>query len=148
MSGRQDQSPDAAPTPPGPRGAAALLVLVILLTLESLALWGVAIWQVVELLSARPASYASAIALLVLVLVAAVWVSAIARGVLRRRSWARGAAVTWQLVQIAVGIGMFQGADARPDLGVALIAPSLVVIGLLFTPGVIAATSKHEPDGR
>lgn len=103
-------------------------------------MWAAAAWLVFELLTATAASLASAAAILVLVLITALWVSAIARGALRRRSWIRGAAFTWQLVQIAVAIGFFQGLYARADLGWALLVPSLAVIVLLFTPQVIAAT--------
>jgi hypothetical protein len=139
-----DQSPDAAPAAPGQRRPLALLVAAALLTLESITLWGVVVWQVVELLTATPTSFTSAIALLVIALIAAVWVSAIALNVLRHRSWIRAAAVTWQLLQIAVAIGLFQGVDANPVLGLAIIIPSVVVIGLMFVPSVLAATGVER----
>ena len=90
----------------------------------------------------------SAIAILVLLLIAATWVSAIALNVLRHRSWIRGAAVTWQLVQIAVAFGAFQGMYARPDIGWALLVPSIVVIVLLFVPSVMAATGAERDQHR
>ncbi|MGO4692521.1 hypothetical protein [Glaciibacter sp. 2TAF33] len=147
MSEWSDQSPDAAPAVPARRRPLALLVAAVLLALEAITLWGVVVWQVVELLTATPTSFTSAIALLVIALIAAVWVSAIALNVLRHRSWVRAAAVTWQLLQIAVGIGLFQGVDANPGLGLAIIVPSVVVIGLMFVPSVMAATGV-ERDSR
>jgi hypothetical protein len=144
VSEPQDQTPDAVPTAPATRRPAALLLLTALLSLEAAVLWAVTAWQVFELLTDRPASFASAVAILVILVIAALWVTAMALGVLRRRSWIRGAAVTWQLVQLAVGVGMFQGADARPDLGWALVVPSVVVIALLFTPGVVATMVKRS----
>jgi hypothetical protein len=144
VSGLSNQSPDAARQAPGPRRPLALLVLAVLLALEAITLWGVAVWQVIELLTAKPASFISAVAILVIVLIAAAWVSAIALNVLRHRSWVRAAAVTWQLLQIAVGIGLFQGVDANPVLGLAIVVPSLAVIGLMFVPSVMSATGVER----
>ena len=53
--------------------------------------------------------------------------------------------MTWQLVQVFVAIGCFQGLYARPDLGWALLIPSVLVIVLLFTRSVLEATSRREP---
>ncbi|TFC49814.1 hypothetical protein E3T26_08530 [Cryobacterium sp. TMT1-21] len=124
----------------------AVVLLAALLWAEAALLWVAVVWLILELLTATPTSLASAIAILVLVVVAAAWVSAVAVNSLRRRSWIRGAAVTWQLVQIAVAVGCFQGLYARPDLGWALLLPSIVVLGLLFTPRVIAETTTPAPE--
>jgi hypothetical protein len=120
-------------------------VFIGLLSLEALALWALSVWWVLELLVDTPTSVGASLALLGLTVVAAVWVSAITIGALRRRPWIRGAAVTWQLVQVMIAIGCFQGIYARPDVGWALLAPSIVVLVLVFTPKVVAATS-HEPE--
>jgi hypothetical protein len=48
-------------------------------------------------------------------------------------------------VQIFVAIGCFQGLYARPDLGWALLVPSVLVLVLLFTRSVIEATGTREP---
>lgn len=130
------------------RHSVTLLVLAALLALEALALWVVAGWELVELLTRPAASEAGAIALLTLTVVAATWVSAIAVNVLRGRGWVRGAAVTWQVVQVAVGIGFVQGADANIALGLALILPSVVVVGLLFAPSVMVATGARDAGAR
>ncbi|TFD77377.1 hypothetical protein E3T48_09045 [Cryobacterium fucosi] len=119
-----------------------MLLLATLLAAEAALLWAAAAWLVLELIMATPVSLASALAILVLVLIAAAWVTAIAINSLRRRTWIRGAAVTWQLVQIAVAVGCFQGLYARADLGWALLLPSLAVLALLFMPRVIAATTS------
>ncbi len=129
-------------TAPDARPARALVAVAALLAAEALLLWAAAVWLIIELLSATPTSLASAAAILVLVIIAAVWVSAVALGALRRRPWIRGAAVTWQLVQVAVAVGCFQGLYARPDVGWALLLPSIAVIVLLFTPQVVAETRR------
>jgi len=127
------------------RRAPLLGVLIAILALEALALWAFSAWWVLELLIATPTSVGASLALLALTLVAASWVSAITVGALRGRPWIRGAAVTWQLVQVMIAIGCFQGIYARPDVGWALLLPSIVVLVLVFNRKVVAATS-HEPE--
>ena len=130
--------------PRASRRPAQLLLLVMLLALESAALLAVAGYLVIELLVARPDSVATAIALLVLDVLAAVWVGTMAVHTLRGRSWIRSGAITWQTLQIAVGIGSFQAPFSRPDIGWLLILPAAAVIILLFTPPVIAATRRQD----
>ena len=147
MNARSDHSGDEnrGGTVRRPR---AVLLLAAILYAEAGLLYVAVLWLILELLTATPTSLATALAVLVLVLIAASWVTAIAVNSLRRRSWIRGAAVTWQLVQIAVAVGSFQGLYARPDLGWALLLPSVVVLVLLFQPRVIAeTTSAHSEDG-
>jgi hypothetical protein len=126
------------------RRPALLVLLVTLIALESVALVAVAGYLVVELLVARPDSVATAIALLLLDLLAAVWVGTMAIHALRGRSWIRSGAITWQILQIAIGIGSFQAPFSRPDVGWLLILPAAAVIILLFTPSVIAATRRQD----
>jgi len=118
-----------------------LTVFTALLAAEAAVLWILAGWLVVELLTQTPASLGGGLAIIGLAALAAVWVSAITVGAVRRRPWIRGGAITWQLVQIMVAVGCFQGLYARPDVGWAILLPSLVVLGLAFTPKVVAATS-------
>lgn len=144
MSKQPDQSRDARAAARVGRWPRALVVVAVLLTGEALLIWATLVWLVFELITAIPTSPASAVAILVLVLIAALWVSAIAFNTLRRRSWIRGAALTWQLVQIAIAIGCFQGLYARAEVGWALLVPSFVVISLLFTPPVVAETRNAQ----
>ena len=97
-----------------------------------------------ELIVAEPASFASAVALIVLTVLATVWLAVIVVNTLRGNAWVRGAIVVWQVLQIAVAIGSFQGVFARPDVGWLLLVPSIAVLGLLFTPAVVAATARRE----
>lgn len=140
-----DPSPDGPDAPRRARRPALLTALIVLLAGEAVLLWGLVVWLVLELLTDRPASFASALAILLLAAMAAIWVSAIAVSAVRRRPRVRAAAVTWQLVQIFVAIGCFQGLYARPDVGWALLLPSAAVIALLSTPSVLAAISAREP---
>lgn len=113
-----------------------MVVLCVILFAEALLLFAAVLWLVFELLTEQPSSFASAVAILVLTIVAFAFVAAIAIGAVRRRSWIRGAAISWQLMQIAVAVGCFQGIYARPEFGWALLAPSLVVIVLLISPRI------------
>ena len=120
-----------------------LLILVFILALECAALVAIFCFLVFELLVERPDSVATAIALLFLDLIAAVWVGAMAVHALRGRAWIRGGAVTWQIVQIAVGFGSLQAPYSRPDIGSLLILPAVAALILLFTPSVRYATRRR-----
>ncbi|WP_168770836.1 hypothetical protein [Orlajensenia flava] len=121
-----------------------IVLLRVLLFAEAALIVGVAVWLVFELVSAPADSVASAIALFVLVLAAAAFVIAIAIGSLRGAPWIRGAAFTWQVLQVAVAVGCFQGLYARADIGWALLVPSVVVMVLLLTPSVRAGFARPE----
>jgi len=122
-----------------------VLLLVLILFAECALVVVATIYLVVELLTATPDSLASAVALTVLTAIAAVWLGFIATNVLRGRAWTRGAAIVVQVLQGAVAIGCFQGILAQPAIGWLLLIPALVVLVLLFTPPVVAATSRREP---
>ncbi|WP_394551286.1 hypothetical protein ACDF64_11150 [Agromyces sp. MMS24-JH15] len=118
------------------------MTVSVLLTAEALAVAAVAVWLIVDLVVLQPSSYATAIALIVLVLIGALWVGAVAVGSYLRASWTRAAAIVWQVLQISVAVGAFQGLFARPDVGWLLLIPAIVVIGLLlWTPVRLAYSS-------
>jgi len=73
------------------------------------------------------------IAVAVICLLATAWLGWTSLALLRRRSWARGSALTAQLLLAAVALGTFQGLLARPDLGVVMLVVAAVVLVLLFT---------------
>lgn len=120
-------------------------LLTVVLFAEALAMIILVGVLIVDILTLPAASITSAIALTVLVAIGAVFVSAVAVGALRRRGWIRGGAVIWQLVQLAIAVGAFQGAYAQPAIGWALVAPSILVLVLLFTPSVMSAIRREEP---
>jgi len=131
-------------TPNTARRHPLVTVLAVLVFAECALLGAASIYLVVETIVSTPASLASAIALTVLTVIATIWLAVVAVGLLRGQPWTRGAIVTWQVLQIAVAIGCFQGYFARPDLGWLLLVPSLVALGLLFTPPVLRHTVRHE----
>jgi hypothetical protein len=119
-------------------------LLVALLAAEAALLAVATAYLLVEILTARPDSYAAAAAILLLTLIAAVWLGAIVVGTLRGRGWIRGAAVVWQVLQIAVGVGSLQGTFANAAVGLWLIVPAVVVVVLLLVPSVVAVTSARD----
>ncbi|MDF2573138.1 MAG: hypothetical protein K0S05_50 [Agromyces sp.] len=130
----------------------ALVVISAVLMLEAAALIALVVWLVVDLLALEPSSYSTAIALLVLVAIGALWVSLTAIASLRRAPWSRAAAIVWQVLQVSVAVGAFQGLFARPDIGWLLLVPAITVIGLLLWTPVRRAYTRAEdessaPDG-
>lgn len=121
-----------------------VVVLAAILFAECALLTVATVYLVIEILVAEPDSFPSAVALTVLAAIAAVWLAVIAVNVLRGRAWTRGATVVWQVLQIAVAVGFFQGLFARPDLGWFLLLPALAALGLLFTPPVLRATARRD----
>jgi hypothetical protein len=126
-----------------PRRPVLVLALAVVLGLEALVASAVTVWLIVELLTATPESFESAIGVLLLSLGLAVALWAMVAGLLRGGAWVRGAALTWQLLQIAVAIGCFQGVFAVPPLGWALLIPAVVGILLLLSPPVVEATRRR-----
>ena len=126
----------------------ALRALAVVLIIEAAALVAAVVFLVVEVLVAPASSLPSAIGFTVVVAIAAVWVAVIAIGVLRGRAWTRAAVVVVQVLVGAVAIGSFQGADARPDLGVILFVPAITALVLLFTRPVLEATTFRDESPR
>ncbi len=125
-----------------------LVALAALIFVESAILAVVAGFLVYELFTEVPTSLASAIGMLVLVIAAAAWLVAIGMGAVHARPWVRAAALTWQVLQLAVAVGSFQGLFARDDIGWFLLVPALAVIALLFTRSVMSATARTEDGDR
>ncbi|MBM7831205.1 ABC-type multidrug transport system fused ATPase/permease subunit [Agromyces cerinus] len=140
----RDGSPERHETPEsGVR--VALIVVSVLLLLEAAAMIALVIWLVIDLFSLEPSSYTTAIALLVLVAIGAIWVVTVAVGSIRQAPWSRAAAIVWQILQVSVAVGAFQGLFARPDVGWALLVPAITVIGLLlWTPVRLAYTRPED----
>ncbi|MFC9917678.1 hypothetical protein [Agromyces binzhouensis] len=123
---------------------AAFVTVVALLFAEAGALLAVLAWLVVDLLVLQPSSFATAVALVVVVAIAAAWVTAIAVASVRRVPWSRAAAIVWQVLQLSIAVGAFQGLFARPDVGWVLLVPAITVIGLLLWPPVRDLYARPE----
>ncbi len=100
-------------------------------------------WYIAGFVTDVPDSYAGAVLILVLSLVATVWLALAATQLIRRKTWTRAAVLVWQLCQTAVAAGAFQGLYAAPLVGVALLVPALAAGVLLFTPSVVTALRRN-----
>ncbi|TQL47486.1 hypothetical protein FB562_0547 [Homoserinimonas aerilata] len=129
---------------PSPRRPALLILLAVVLFAECALLAAASVFLAVELFVEVPASYASAVAILVISVLATVFLAVLAGQTLQARSWVRGAAIVWQVLQISVGVGFLQGDYARPDMAWGLIVPAVVVIVLVFTRPVREATGYRS----
>ncbi len=119
-----------------------LIGLGIILMLEAIALAFVSVWFLVEILTTPVHSVGGSILTLAIALLATVWVAATGIGTFRAQSWVRGAAVTWQLCQLAIAVGAFEGIFAQPLVGVAVLVPTVIALVLLFLPSTTAALRR------
>ena len=107
-------------------GAALLLLEAVLLLAAVAAL-------VIDVFAARDRTVVAALAAVVLLMAGGLGVCA--RGVARRRRWARAPAITWQLLQAFVALPSVTGGFWF--VGGPLVVLSVVVVLILIRPGVI-----------
>lgn len=119
-----------------------LIGLGIILILEAVALAFLSVWFLVEILTTRVHSVGGSILTLAIAILATVWVAATGIGTFRAQSWVRGAAVTWQLCQLAIAVGAFEGIFAQPLVGVAVLVPTVIALVLLFLPSTTVALRR------
>lgn len=120
------------------RAPRAMLIVVIVLGLQSLALvWAAGTFIVTALSAGGLAS--SLIGLAVMFLVFAAGVAAAARGSWRLHRWARPAAIAFELLVLFFGFSVLSGATW---LGVAAIVSAAAVIIGYFLPPVVDAYNR------
>ena len=118
----------------------AVLIVALILVAETLVLLGLSGFLIYQFVFDTPDSIASAIGLVLITLAATAWIAVTTFGFVQGRSFARGSAVVWQVLQGAVGLASNQGLFARPDIASGLFVPALIALALLlFSPSV----SKH-----
>lgn len=142
MNGRDAGRDRPEPSPGGVR--TALVTVSVLLFAEAAALAAMVAWLVFDLVVLQPSSFATAAALIVITAIAAAWVTAIAVASVRRAPWSRAAAIVWQVLQLSIAVGAFQGLFARPDIGWALLIPAVTVVGLLLWTPVREAYARDS----
>ena len=128
---------------PGQRSP-AFTVLQVVLGLEFLALAGVTVWLLVELVTSPATSLASGIALTILTAIAALWLGALSVGLRNRRPWVRSGIIVWQVMQGALAIGAFQGVFRVAWVGWVLLIPALLGLTLVLSRPVTAALVPRD----
>jgi hypothetical protein len=120
--------------------APAVAIVALVLVAETLVLLGLSGFLTYQIAANPPDAIDSAVGLLVITVIATAWIAATTIGFFQGRSFARGSALVWQVLQAAVGLASNQGLFARPDIGSGLFVPALTALALLlFSPSV----SKH-----
>jgi hypothetical protein len=110
-----------------------ITAIVVILSLESLALWVVTGWLVVDTVTLPSTSIGGAVFLDVLVALSAAASTWAAWAFWRGNGHTRSAIVVWQMLLIGIGIASAQGPEPRWDIALALIVPAtLVTIFVLF----------------
>jgi len=112
--------------------APSAIFVAVVLAIETLLALALSVFLCYEILAGQPDSLGSAVGLLVMALMATAWIATTTVGFIRRKSFARGSALVWQVLQGAVGLASNQGLFARPDIGSGLLIPAIVVLALLL----------------
>ncbi|CAN7214533.1 histidine kinase [Microbacterium sp. LjRoot45] len=112
-------------TTPVERFAAVALVL------EGLALFVLAGWEVVALVTGDTDSVSSSTALIVLTAIGAVALVAFGAAVWRGGSWGRSGGIVAQLLALAVAVGALSGENPQPAFALAVAAPAIAVLAAL-----------------
>ena len=123
---------------PGP--VPTLRACAVLVAGQALGLAGIAAFYLVELMVATPGDRVRAVVTALLALAAAAGLALVARGLLRRRGWARAPALVTNLLVLPVAVGLLQG--GRWYVGLPLLVWALAVLGLLFAPATSAALDE------
>lgn len=125
----------------------AARVATTILTVESVGVLALALWEILALLTGDSTSVGSSLALIVLTVIGGSAVTAFAVGVTRDRSWARTGGVVVQLLVLAVALGAVTGAYAHPLIGLALATIGVAgLVPLIFD--IRRAGRERSDDGR
>jgi O-antigen/teichoic acid export membrane protein len=122
------------------RPGSTLRLCAALVGLQALGLAGIAVFYLVELAVATSDDRVRALVTAGLALAAAAGLALVARGLLRRRRWARSPALVTNLLVLPVAVGLLQG--GRWYAGAPLLVWALAVLGLLFAPATAAALDE------
>ena len=117
-----------------------MAVAAVIVGLEAVVLLIVGIILGISLVTSAPASLASGIFLLVLVLGFGAGLAAVAVNLFRGYRWTRSAAFVWQLLMLTIAVPTLLAGQTLT--GLLLIIPPLVVAVLLFTPKVVTYTLR------
>jgi len=126
------------------RRSPLVTVLAILLAAQTVFIVGVTIYLVMELLFAEADFPPTAIALTVLVVLVAIWLVAMTRGVWRGRAWTRGSVLVYQFLQLSIGVGSIQGFVPRPDIGWWVIATAVLGLVLVLSTPVSRYLDRRD----
>lgn len=123
---------------------AALTTLGVVLGIEAVLVLGATVLTVVQFASQGAQLVADGIAFVIALVIGCLWVGAAAVGVFLGRSWSRGLTITWQLIQLAIGVGAIEGLLGGPLVGIVLLVLGLLGFVLVLAPGVTRSLRRAE----
>ncbi|QCR18739.1 hypothetical protein [Agrococcus sp. SGAir0287] len=130
-----------------PRAAAILAVIVFV---EAVAILGVAIWSVVTVIGTDAREVTAGLFWGACLVGLSFFLLQAGRGVLDGRSWSRAAVVVWQVLQMGIAFGTFNGAEGPVPLALAMFVPALTALILVFrkpTREWLARERQEKLDG-
>ena len=121
----------------------ALAVLAVVISVEAILVLIATVLMIAQFAVQGAKVEVDGVAVVVCLVIGCLWVVTAALGAWLARTWARGLIITWQLIQLAVGVGAMQGLLAGPLVGVVLLVLGLAGIVLVLTPGVSRAMGRQ-----
>ena len=119
-----------------------LKIIIGIVSVEGFVLAYLAAQLLVGIMLGESRSLPTTLSLFGIVALTAAAVLFFAYGLFQGKRWARSAALFWQLIQLAIASGSFTGQFGSNAIGWGLIIPSVIVLVLLFTKPVVAATLR------
>jgi hypothetical protein len=118
-------------------------VLAAIVSFEAVLVLIATVLTIVGLVTHGAKVEADGIAFIACLAIGFLWVGVAATGVWLGRSWSRGLVITWQLFQLAVGVGAIEGLIATPLIGVVLLVLGVAGIVLVLTPAVTRRLARQ-----
>lgn len=118
-----------AATSERPRAAAILAIIVFV---EAVTVLGVAIWSVVTVIGGEAREVTAGLFWGACLVGLAFFLLQAGRAVLDGRSWSRAAVVVWQVLQLGISFGTFDGAEGPVPLALAMFVPALAALIIVF----------------
>jgi len=103
-----------------------------LLLLEALGMLAIAVWVAVSALGDPPEHIAGGIFLAALAAGAAFFLLQVAKAMLDGKAWSRAGAIVWQVLQIGVAAGTFDGGEGPVWLALILAGVGVAVFALVL----------------
>ncbi len=123
----------------------ALTIAVILVWLEAAASLIYGALQALNLIFNEVIDFGGEVSVIFFFLLVAAWLFFGAVKLLQGRRWARNAILFWQFMQIAVASATFDPHFGNIPVGIAGMAPAIIIVVLLFTRKVMKITLNDGP---
>ncbi|GAA2067516.1 histidine kinase [Microbacterium hatanonis] len=114
------------------------------LALEAAGALALVVWQIAALVEGDTVFLTTALALIVLTVVAAGALGAFAVATARDQSWGRSGGIVVQILILAVALGALTGIGADPLTALAIAAPG--AIGLVLLVAAVRRAAPERPD--